>query len=436
MLGATVSRGVTLVERAIRTRPTPPTVHNVTMNEPWPTPSPAVRRLLRRGAELALRPRPEWTLDAAALAGTRMEAIAADPVLAEGVRRTTTANLLHWAAANVRSPGRRVAPHLEASSLETARDLDRRGLGRTALDSYRTGQGLATRRWMAICFELTTDPVLLQELLDVSLLSIATFIDDTIDAVSAVLEAERDQLHGGSHAERRALVARILEGQPVSRARAEARLGHPLTGPHVAAVVWTALGADPLALEAAADALARAGGADRRLVVVASSASRWLWLPMADVPAVADLAGRLAGHPEVSIALGRPGRDLAGFRTSHLEAAAVQRMMTRLASPRRIARYEDVRLVDLLTADPARADGYVADVLGDLAAAPPGIHDAVLTCVQERFNTSRTAERLYTHRNTVIRRLARADDLLPRPLAENPVDVAAALQVLQWRGAG
>ncbi len=220
MLGATVSRGVTLVDRAIRTRPTPPTVHNVTMNEPWPTPSPAVRRLLRRGAELALRPRPEWTLDAAALAGTRMEAIAADPVLAEGVRRTTTANLLHWAAANVRSPGRRVAPHLEASSLETARDLDRRGLGRTALDSYRTGQGLATRRWMAICFELTTDPVLLQELLDVSLLSIATFIDDTIDAVSAVLEAERDQLHGGSHAERRALVARILEGQPVSRASA------------------------------------------------------------------------------------------------------------------------------------------------------------------------------------------------------------------------
>ena len=49
-------------------------------------------------------------------------------------------------------------------------------------------------------------------------------------------------------------------------------------------------------------------------------------------------------------------------------------------------------------------------------------------------NTSRTAERLYTHRNTVLRRLARADELLPCPLAENVVSVAAALEVLRWRG--
>ena len=86
------------------------------MSEPWPTPSPPVRRLLRRGAELALQPRPEWVadVDAAALAGTRMEAIAADPVLAEGIRRTSTANLLHWAAANVKSPPKFVIAPPEA----------------------------------------------------------------------------------------------------------------------------------------------------------------------------------------------------------------------------------------------------------------------------------------------------------------------------------
>jgi DNA-binding PucR family transcriptional regulator len=58
----------------------------------------------------------------------------------------------------------------------------------------------------------------------------------------------------------------------------------------------------------------------------------------------------------------------------------------------------------------------------------------VLTYVRELGSTSRTAERLYTHRNTVLRRLARADELLPRPLAENVVSVAAALEVLRWRG--
>ncbi len=58
----------------------------------------------------------------------------------------------------------------------------------------------------------------------------------------------------------------------------------------------------------------------------------------------------------------------------------------------------------------------------------------MLTYVRELGSTSRTAQRLYTHRNTVLRRLARADELLPRPLAENAVAVAAALEVLRWRG--
>jgi DNA-binding PucR family transcriptional regulator len=35
----------------------------------------------------------------------------------------------------------------------------------------------------------------------------------------------------------------------------------------------------------------------------------------------------------------------------------------------------------------------------------------------------------------VLRRLTRADELLPRPLADDVLGVAAALEVLRWRGA-
>ncbi|AIY19316.1 PucR family transcriptional regulator [Pimelobacter simplex] len=411
-------------------------VQNAAVTGSWPSSSPQVRELIRQGAEIALRLRPEWVaeIDSAALASPGMEAIAADPVLAEGIRRNTLANLRHWAAANVQAPGLRVPPNLDPDNLETARDLARRGLDRSALDSYRTGQSRASRRWMTICFELTQDPDLLHELLDVSLLSISTFIDDTIDAVASVIEAERDQLKSGSHAERRAAVSLILERAPLSRARAEAQLGYPLTGPHVAAVVWTAVEASTTELDAAAEALVQASGATRRLTVVASSASHWVWLPVATAPTAHELATRLVGHPGVSIAVGRPGRDIEGFRRSHLDASTTQRMMTRLASPQRIARYQDIQLVALMTTEPASADEYVAEVLGDLATADPETRDVVLAFVQEQFNTSRTARRLHAHRNTVIRRLARADELLPRPLAEHPVDVAAALTVLQWRG--
>jgi DNA-binding PucR family transcriptional regulator len=91
-------------------------------------------------------------------------------------------------------------------------------------------------------------------------------------------------------------------------------------------------------------------------------------------------------------------------------------------------------LVALLTGEPTQAEEFLADTLGRLLHADRETQEVVRTYVREQCNTSRTAERLYTHRNTVLRRLARAEELLPRPLADDVVSVAAALEVLRWRG--
>src|ERR687894_855567 len=228
----------------------------------WPDVSPRVRELFRRGAEVALDPHDAWVeeLHAASLGGPRMRPVAEDPVLAAATRRVSLANLLHWAAANVQHPGRRVPPNTGPESLETARDLVRRGLDESALDAYRAAQGVAWRRWMEICFELTADPAELRELLDVSALSIATFIEDTVAATSERMRTERDELTRGAHAERRAAVSLLLEGAPIGRARAEAQLGYGLAGPHTAAIVWSGAGGAPQQLGAAAEAVVRAGG--------------------------------------------------------------------------------------------------------------------------------------------------------------------------------
>jgi DNA-binding PucR family transcriptional regulator len=109
-------------------------------------------------------------------------------------------------------------------------------------------------------------------------------------------------------------------------------------------------------------------------------------------------------------------------------------MLARLTSPQQVARYEDVQLVALLTAEPTQVEEFLADTLGGLLTADAEVREAVGAYVRELGNASRTAQRLYTHRNTVLRRLARADELLPRPLAENVLGVAAALEVLRWRG--
>ncbi len=414
-----------------------PVVRGAAADVRWPELSLRTRELFRRGAEVVLDLRDDWVeeLHAAALGGPRMRPVAEDPVLAEATRRANLANLLHWAAANVQHPGRRVPANTGPELLDAARDLVRRGLDESALDTYRAAQGVVWRQWMEICFELTADPAELRALLDVSALSIATFIEDTVAAVSERMAAERAELTRGAHAERRAAVTLLLEGAPIGRARAEAQLGYRLAGPHTAAVVWSGSGVASEQLEAAAEAVVRASGAAHRLTVVASAAALWVWLPVGTAPHAGRLAASLAAHPDVRVAVGRPGRDVDGFRRSHLDAAATQRMVARLTSPQQVARYEDVQLVALLTGEPTLADEFLADTLGDLLHADADMQQAVLTYVHELGSTSRTAQRLHTHRNTVLRRLARADELLPRPLADNVVGVAAALEVLRWRGA-
>jgi DNA-binding PucR family transcriptional regulator len=90
--------------------------------------------------------------------------------------------------------------------------------------------------------------------------------------------------------------------------------------------------------------------------------------------------------------------------------------------------------VALLTADAGRAAQFVKRILGDLEPASPELQAAVRIFVREQCNASRAAAKLFTHRNTLLRRLARADELLPRPLAENSLEVGVALDVLHWRG--
>src|ERR1700687_5875396 len=185
----------------------------------WERPSERIRELRRQGAEIALNARPEWLeeLDDATLAAEPMRTVADDPVLTAATRRSNRDNLLHWAAANVRDPGAPVPANLGSEPLGIARDLVRRGLDDSALHSYRIGQNVAWRRWMEIVFELTSDPQELRELLDISSRSITSFIDATVAGVSAQMQAEREELTRGTHAERRETVALILDGAPHHR---------------------------------------------------------------------------------------------------------------------------------------------------------------------------------------------------------------------------
>lgn len=403
----------------------------------WERPSERVRELFRRGAELVVAAPQEWLeeLDEATLSGPDMQVVADDPALAAALRRANRANLLYWATANARDPGAPVPANLGPEPLSIGRDLVRRGLNESALKAYRIGQNVAWQRWMAIVFELTSDPRDLQELLEVSAQSIFAFIEATIAGVAAQMQIERDELVRGTHAERREVVELILAGAPITAAHAAGRLGYDLAQTHTAAVIWSDEPEfDASQLDRVTETLARLMDAGRPLSVIASAATRWSWIPGRVVPEPDAMIKALNDIDGVRVAMGSTGHGVEGFRRSHLDAITTQRMLARLKSPQRIATFEAVALVSLVAEDPERAEVFINDTLGDFVAAKPELRRSVLTFVREQCNASRAAARLYTHRNTLLRHLARADEMLPRPLATNSVHVAVALEVLHWRG--
>lgn len=401
----------------------------------WQQPSPRIRELIREGARISLNPGAEWIeqLDRATIAAN--PAVAADPVLAKVIQKANRANLVHWAAANMRDPGAPVPANLGTEPLRMARDLVRRGLDALALDIYRIGEYMAWRLWMSIAFDLTSDPDELRELLDVSAKSVNDFIEATLAGIAAQVQQEHDELTRGTHAERLEVVGLIIDGAPMSRERAEARLGYALSRHHTAAIIWSdELDGDHSNLDRAADAFCRTAGSERPLTVVGGLASRWVWVSDAESLDVDDVHAAVADAPGARIAVGTIAFGLEGFRRSHLEALTTQRTLARLRSDQRVAFFADVQIVSLITQNPEAASEFITNTLGGLESAGPELQTALLAFINEQCNASRAAKRLNTHRNTLLRRLESAQRLLPRPLDHTSVNVAVALEALQWRG--
>jgi DNA-binding PucR family transcriptional regulator len=402
----------------------------------WQLPSPNVRALIQSAAQrlLALPESEIEEIDAVTTAGAD-PAIIRDPALMAAIRRANRANLTHWLEANVHDPGARVPPNLGVATFSIARDLVRRGLDQMSLDAYRTGQNAAWRFWMAAAFSLTTDPGELAELLDVTARSIFDFVDQTIAAIADDIRRERDQLTRGTQAERLEVVTLVLSGAPIAADRASLRLGYELSRIHTAAIIFSdAADPDRSDLEQAAESLARAAGARRPLTVVASASALWTWVSSREALDLAGLRAALSlgSHSRIALGPSLPGVD--GFRRSHVDALATQRLLQRVPDDVRLATYDEVGVVTLATHDGQSADEFVRRTLGSLADASVDVREALRVYLREGHNTTRTAQVLFTHRNTVVNRLSRAEQLLPDPLAGRSLQVGLALEINHWLG--
>jgi DNA-binding PucR family transcriptional regulator len=400
--------------------------------------SPEAAALMREAAQWFLERSPGLLeqLDEAIIAAFP-ESLRADVTLAAEATVSNRANIVHWATCTMADPGARVPVNLSPELLAIARDSIRRGADQMLVTTYHAGQNVAWRYCMQLLFALSSDPATLREALDASARSIFEYVDDTVTALQEQIERERAELTRGTHAERLEVVNLILEGAPIARERAGARLHYDLRRRHIAAVVWSDPGAaDQSELDLTAERLARAAGAQRPLSVIASGSSLWVWLATRTAPEPDAVAAALADVPGVRVALGSAADGIEGFRRSHLQALQTQRLMHAMPGELRVARFADVELVALAAHDADRAAEFVARTLGELARADPELRHTLRVYIREQFSASRAARALFAHRNTVLGRIQRAERLLPAPLEDNGLEVGLALEIVHWLGYG
>jgi DNA-binding PucR family transcriptional regulator len=276
----------------------------------------------------------------------------------------------------------------------------------------------------------------LRQVLEAGSESVAAFVDDMVAVLSEQLRRERADLARSSHARRFEVVSLILDSAPITTGRASTQLGYDLRRRHTAAVLWTdPRHPDQAALAAAAEALGPVTRARQVLTVIASSSSVWAWLAAAADTGAAAIAAATGQHPGVRVAVGPGGAGADGFRRSHFDAVATQRLMARRPDLR-VARFADVQLVALALADEQRGREFVTRTLGQLADADADgeLRDTLCVYIGERFSAARAARALYTHRNTILNRLQRAERLLPFPLAGHGLEIGVALEIAQWLG--
>ncbi|MFJ9831131.1 PucR family transcriptional regulator [Streptomyces sp. NPDC101169] len=399
------------------------------MQELWPPPSrevaEAIRSLCRR-----LLTETEALVEAFArpsLVAQNDPALLADASLVEEDRELNRSDLVQWLTANIQRPGRRVEPYVGPRTTAYINDLVSRGIAPDFADAWRVALGIGWRRWLEECVAHCADPGLLVGVLDVSAKSLAQY---ALDSVAALREAGLAAAMGNAGAEAIALIQLIADGAPMAEDLAEGRLRYRLARWHVGLVLWVDDPDRVDALDGAIPAVRAAAAGRSPLVARASATSRWLWLSGPDIPDLHHVEKVLATADEVRAAVGRPGHGLEGFRSSHQDALAAQALVTRLGSGRRFTAYADVELIDAVTKDRAGARRFVVNTLGPLAEADAALRQALLTYVQCGFNTTRAAANLYAHRNTVERRVSRANELSAVKVEDNPTHVAAALLVL------
>jgi DNA-binding PucR family transcriptional regulator len=167
----------------------------------------------------------------------------------------------------------------------------------------------------------------------------------------------------------------------------------------------------------------------------------WVWLSVAgrDRSGAGSAAETVtAGLPGVRVALGEPSTGLDGFVTSHHQARTAHEIgLAAGADARAVFPYREVSSLAFICADLPRARAWVAETLGELAAADRRTRELRRTLqVFSAANRSTTAAArlMNCHKNTIQYRIRSAERLLGHRVEDSGLELDLALLACHWLG--
>jgi DNA-binding PucR family transcriptional regulator len=343
--------------------------------------------------------------------------------------------------------------HVEppAAALEYARRLAQRGTPVFDLiRAYDLGQAAMLDFGFQECTRQVDDAALLGEMMRRLLKVVFEFVTRVTRQLVVVYQEERDRWLLNRSAARSAKVLELLgenhvPADPAWVDAAEAVIGYRLRGTHAGMIAWHTGSADDVlpVLEAVATAvLGRVRNQGRPLFVPRDEASAWVWLPLAGGVSIerahvdAVLAGTGSG---VRLAMGDPAAGVEGFRDTHQQALRVQALA--LAAGEhcdRVLTFREVGTMALLTTDLNAARLWVVSTLGPLSGGDENcgrLRDTLRVFLASGGSYTAAAAELTMHKNSVQYRVRKAQELLPRELGANRLDVELALNLCHRLGA-
>jgi DNA-binding PucR family transcriptional regulator len=367
----------------------------------------------------------------------------ADPALIDGTRASVLAIARHLLAlAEDDGDHRRIELPLESTRL--AREFVHLGVGLAGLlRAVRIAHTILWRCWLSALRERFADPMLLGDAVELASRLQFAFMDTLSLRLADEYSSEKEQWARSADSVRVDTVRAIVEAGDVDPDLASPRLGYELRRQHIGFVVAADAPGEAALAETRSLAMdiARHVNCPQPLLVPMGAGVLGGWIggsAALELDGISEAALGRSCTNGAYVAIGTMGDGVMGFRRTHIEATHARRIaMQNRGRPARVTRYATVALASIACADVEQARGLVARELGPLARGDDETVRLAATLrvyLEEGSSLERAARRLGVHRNTINRRVRRAQGLLGRPLEQHTLELQVALAVLPVLG--